>query len=105
MPFPDNLNRAHAEGERIRIQSIAAIEASDITIMKDQLDRLPETMRIAKKTMNIMKQSFWIWGITNAVGLGLVAFGVIGPAGAATYNFLTDFIPIGNALRAGMGRK
>ncbi|MEK7501869.1 MAG: cation-translocating P-type ATPase [Patescibacteria group bacterium] len=83
----------------------AAIEASDITIMKDKLDRLPETMRIAKKVMKIMKQSFWIWGITNAFGLGLVAFGVIGPAGAATYNFLTDFIPIGNALRAGRGKK
>jgi heavy metal translocating P-type ATPase len=82
----------------------AAIEASDITIMKDHLDRLPETMRIAKKVMKIMKQSFWIWGITNAVGLGLVAFGFIGPAGAATFNFITDFIPIGNAMRAGRGK-
>ncbi|MES2314331.1 MAG: cation-translocating P-type ATPase [Patescibacteria group bacterium] len=79
----------------------AAIEASDITIMKDHLDRLPETMKIARKVRSVMKGNFWIWGITNIIGLGLVAFGVIGPAGAATYNFLTDFIPIVNALRAG----
>lgn len=79
----------------------SAIEAADITIMKDRLERLPETMRIARKGMGIMRQSFWIWGITNAAGLALVAFGFLGPAGAATFNFLTDFLPIGNALRAG----
>ena len=78
-----------------------AIEASDITIMKDHLDRLPEIMKIAKKTRGVMKGNYWIWAITNIVGLGLVTFGIIGPAGAATYNFLTDFLPIGNALRAG----
>ena len=79
----------------------AAIEASDITIMKDNLERLPEVMRIARKTRGVMKGNFWIWAITNIVGLGLVTFGIIGPAGAATYNFLTDFLPIGNAFRAG----
>ncbi|MBU6427009.1 cation-translocating P-type ATPase [Patescibacteria group bacterium] len=79
----------------------AAIEASDITIMKDKLDRLPETMNMAKKVMSVMRGNFWIWGITNAAGLALVAVGILGPAGAATYNFLTDFLPIGNALRAG----
>lgn len=79
----------------------AAIEAADITIMKDRLDRLPETMRMSRKVMNVMWWNFAIWAITNTVGLSLVVFGVIGPAGAATYNFLTDFIPIANALRAG----
>ena len=79
----------------------AAIEASDITIMKDDLSRLPEVMRIARKTRGIIKGNFWIWAITNIAGLGLVTFGIIGPAGAATYNFLTDFLPIGNAFRAG----
>ena len=49
--------------------------------------------------------NFAIWGITNIIGLGLVTFGFLGPAGAATYNFLTDFLPIGNALRAGRPTK
>ena len=79
----------------------AAIEAADVTIMKDQLSRLPEAMRISQRVMRIMWQNFGIWGITNIVGLALVTFGFLGPAGAATYNFLTDFLPIGNALRAG----
>ena len=83
------------------IGSDAAIEAADITIMKDHLSRLPEVMRLSQRVIGIMHQNFAIWAITNIVGLGLVAFGIIGPVGAATYNFLTDFLPISNALRAG----
>ncbi len=86
------------------IGSDAAIEAADITIMKDHLGRIPEVMRISQKTVRVMWWNFAIWGITNIIGLGLVAFGFLGPAGAATYNFLTDFLPIGNALRAGRGK-
>jgi len=94
------------------IGSDASIEASDITIMKDHFDRVPEMIHIARKTRSVMRGNFWIWGITNTVGLFLVIFGfpglginhawgVLGPAGAATYNFLTDFIPIANSFRAG----
>ncbi|MBU6231207.1 MAG: cation-translocating P-type ATPase [Patescibacteria group bacterium] len=92
------------------IGSDAAIEAADITIMKDRLYRLPQTMRTAKTLRNIMWECFVIWAVTNAVGLvwataGLPFLGVLGPSGAAAFNFLTDFIPIGNALRAGRLRK
>ena len=80
----------------------AAIEAADVTIMKDNLSRLPEIMKISHKVQSVMWQNFGIWAITNGVGLALVLLGFIGPAGAAAYNFLTDFLPIGNALRAGM---
>jgi Cd2+/Zn2+-exporting ATPase len=87
------------------IGSDAAIEAADITIMKDQLSRVPEVIRLSQKTMGVMRGNFVIWALTNIVGLGLVTFGIIGPAGAATYNFLTDFLHIGNALRVGRGGK
>ena len=92
------------------IGSDAAIEAADITIMKDHLGRIPEVMRISQKAVRVMWWNFAIWGITNAVGLvwvvvGIPGLGILGPAGAATYNFLTDFLPIGNALRAGRGTK
>lgn len=88
------------------IGSDAAIEAADITIMNDRLYRLPQIMRTARQVRAIMWQCFAIWAVTNAAGLvwatvGLPFLGVLGPSGAAAYNFLTDFIPIGNALRAG----
>jgi Cd2+/Zn2+-exporting ATPase len=88
------------------IGSDAAIAAADITIMHDHLGRLTETMRTARTVHNIMWQCFVIWAVTNAFGLiwvtvGIPWLGVLGPSGAAAYNFLTDFIPIGNAFRAG----
>lgn len=83
------------------IGSDAAIEAADIAIMHDHLQKLPDVLRTAKLLRRIMFQCFVIWGITNAAGLALIGLGIIGPSGAAAYNFLTDFIPIANALRAG----
>ncbi len=77
----------------------AAIEAADITIMHDDLRKIPHTMRLAQSMMRVVHEDFVIWAVTNASGLILVFAGVLGPAGAATFNFLTDFLPIGNSLK------
>lgn len=81
------------------IGSDAAIEASDVALMNDKLERIPEAIILARKTQTIIKQCFFIWGVTNGLGLALVFLRVIDAQGAAAYNFLTDFIPIFNALR------
>lgn len=87
------------------IGSDAAIDAADVALMNDDLGKIPESIRLGIRTRQIVLQNFAIWGATNAVGLGLVAFGVLQPTGAATYNFVTDFFPIFNALRVGMNIK
>jgi Cd2+/Zn2+-exporting ATPase len=81
--------------------SDAAINASDVALMNDNLMKIPDSIILARKTKTIILQCFIIWGITNILGLFLVAFGILKPTGAATYNFLTDFLPIFNALRVG----
>ncbi len=85
--------------------SDASIEAADITIIRSNLDRLPDTISMSKKAQSVVKINFIIWGVTNLFGLALVLIGIpglgkIGPAGAATYNFITDFLPIINSFRA-----
>jgi Cd2+/Zn2+-exporting ATPase len=76
-----------------------AIEAADITLVKDNLSRVPEIIRLSQATRNVMKQNFGIWAVTNILGLTFVFSGILGPAGAAFWNFATDFIPIANALK------
>jgi Cd2+/Zn2+-exporting ATPase len=77
----------------------AAIEAADIALMKDNLTKIPEALRIGQLAKKVAKQNFWIWGAVNAGGLMLVFLKIIGPEGAAAFNFVTDFFPIFNSLR------
>lgn len=78
-----------------------AIESADIVLMKDNLARIPDIMNLARFTAKISIQDFWPWGLSNVIGLGLVFTGVIGPSGAAAYNFITDFFPLLNSIRKG----
>lgn len=81
------------------------IDSAQIVLMRDDLSTLPETMRIARSARRISVQDFWIWGASNAAGMVLVLCGVIGPAGAAAYNFLSDFLPLSNSIRVGTKKK
>lgn len=77
----------------------AAIESANIVLMKDDFSKIPDLVEISKYVLKISNQDFYIWGASNVIGLGLVFIGVIGPTGAAIYNFLTDFAPLINSTR------
>lgn len=81
------------------IGSDVSVEASDITLMKDDLRRVPEAIFLSNESIKIVKQNFIIWGLSNGLGLWLVFSGLLGPVGASAYNFLTDFIPILNVFK------
>ena len=58
--------------------SDAAIEAADVVIMDDQPEKIPTAIRIARKTMGIVKQN-----IVFAIGVKVVVL-VLGALGFAT---------------------
>jgi P-type E1-E2 ATPase len=75
------------------------IESADIVLMRDDFSQVPKLLQLSELIVKISNQDFIIWGITNLVGLGIVFAGLIGPTGAAAYNFLTDFLPLVNSTR------
>ncbi len=76
-----------------------AVEAANVVILTDRLDRMPDLVRLARKTVSVVNLNMAIWFVTNAVGVALVFMGIATPAFAALYNLLTDFLPIMNAAR------
>lgn len=76
-----------------------AVEAADVVILNDNLDRVPEMILLGRKTSSVIYYDMGIWLISNAVGFVLVLTNVFGPALAAFYNFATDFLPLINSAR------
>lgn len=82
--------------------SDSAIESAEIVLMHDNLSAIPRTIQLARDVNVVSIQDFGIWIVTNSFGLVLVAMGLIGPSGAAAYNFISDFFPLFNSLRVRM---
>lgn len=76
----------------------SSIEASDVTLIHDDLLGVPNAILLSKKVFSVIEVNFLIWGITNCIGLFLVFGNYIGPVGASVYNFATDFLPIMNVF-------
>jgi P-type Cu+ transporter len=56
-----------------------AVEASDITLMRDDLRGVPAAIRLSRQTMRVMRQNlFWAF-VYNVIGIP-VAAGVLYPA-------------------------
>lgn len=49
-----------------------AIETADIILMADNLEKLPFTMKLSKKALNIIKQNIWFSILIKVVALALI---------------------------------
>ncbi|HEU0050516.1 MAG TPA: cation-translocating P-type ATPase [Patescibacteria group bacterium] len=76
-----------------------AVEAADVVITTDNLLRLPEIIKLSRRTFSVIRSDIWIWAVSNMLGFALVLFGFAGPAFAAFYNFAADFFPLINSSR------
>ena len=83
-----------------------AIEASDITLISDDLRAVPEAIRLSFRTMKTIRQNlFWAF-IYNAIGIPVAAgvlypfFGILlNPVYAAAAMALSSVSVVTNSLR------
>lgn len=76
-----------------------AIEAAHIALMREDWTLVPEVLKIARRTMKVVKLNLAFTTLYNAVGLTLAAFGILPPVLAAAAQSLPDIGIMGNSAR------
>ena len=87
------------------IGSDAAIEASDVVIMDDDLRRIPKTIEIARKTVGISKQNIAFALIVKVAVLVLGAVGIANMWAAVFGDVGVSVLCIINSMRLIVGKK
>ncbi|MFH0980014.1 MAG: cation-translocating P-type ATPase [Planctomycetota bacterium] len=76
-----------------------AIEAADITLMRDDLGLVPEAMKLARRSVAIIKQNLF-WAVAyNVVAIPLAVTGHVPPGVAAAAMMFSSLSVVLNALR------
>ncbi|MGZ9224900.1 MAG: HAD-IC family P-type ATPase [Anaerolineales bacterium] len=76
-----------------------AIEAAHIALMREDWNLVPDVLRIAKRTMKIVKMNLVFTTVYNIVELSLAAIGILPPVLAAAAQSLPDIGIMGNSAR------
>lgn len=79
--------------------SDVAIQAAHIALMRDDWMLAPEVMRIARRTMAVVKMNIAFTAVYNLVGLSLAALGLLPPVLAAAAQSLPDIGILANSAR------
>jgi Cd2+/Zn2+-exporting ATPase/Cu+-exporting ATPase len=79
--------------------SDVAIEAADIALMRDDWTLVPAVLRIARRTMSVVRLNIGFTAIYNLVGLSLAALGLLPPVLAAAAQSLPDIGILLNSSR------
>ena len=76
-----------------------AMEAGDITLMRDDLNGLVEAIELGRRTMRIIRQNlFWAFAY-NTLGIPIAALGLLSPMVAAAAMALSSVTVVSNSLR------
>ena len=76
-----------------------AIEAAHVALMRDDWTLVPELLRLARRTMGVVKMNIAFTAIYNLVGLSLAALGFLPPIFAAAAQSLPDIGILANSSR------
>jgi len=64
----------------------AARHGAQVVLTDDNLERLPEAVRIARSAMALVQQNLAMAVVPNSAGFAMAALGMLGPAGATVLN-------------------
>lgn len=76
-----------------------AIEAAHIALMREDWELVPEVLRIAKRTMRVVKMNIAFTAVYNLLGLSLAAMGFLPPIFAAAAQSIPDLGILANSSR------
>jgi P-type Cu+ transporter len=76
-----------------------AIEASHIALMSEDWDLVPQVLRIAQRTMRVVKMNIAFTAVYNLLGLSLAALGFLPPIFAAAAQSIPDLGILANSSR------
>lgn len=76
-----------------------AIEAAHVALLREDWSLVPEAIRIARRTMRVVKMNLAFTVVYNAAGLALAAFGLLPPTLAAAAQSLPDLGILANSAR------
>jgi Cu+-exporting ATPase len=77
-----------------------AAEAGSVILMGEPLEPLPETIRMARQTMRVIRQNILVFAFgLNGLAILLAAFRVLGPVAAAITHQIGSLLVLLNAIR------
>jgi len=79
--------------------SDVAVEAAHVALMREDWALVPEVLRIARRTMGVVKTNLAFTAVYNVAGLALAAFGFLPPVFAAAAQSLPDLGILANSAR------
>jgi len=76
-----------------------AIEAGDITLMRGNLNGVPDALELSRRTMRVIRQNlFWAFAY-NTLGIPVAALGLLSPMLASAAMALSSVTVVTNSLR------
>lgn len=78
----------------------AAMEAADIVLMQDKLEKIAKARAISKRAFRTIKENIFVGvGVVHIAGITLVLLRIIGPVEAAAIHLLPDTLVFINSIK------